>query len=180
MSFTGVYKQTWRMAGLAILILSLAGPWAYDVIHVPAAYSCNKPFIRLEGDYCGKPMPGLLLILWLSSGLIGNLVNWLAGTEPFLSRGRELFIMFLSISPILLFFSTPFSLWKEDSRGSNIFQSLAWGLAAVLGLFWMINGINLASGQLLWGSWAYTILTLIVLTLELVALAVERKGKPGI
>ena len=55
----------------------LRGPWIFDLIVVPSEYSCSTPAIRLEGDYCGIPMPGT----WILLAMAGRLVNMVVGLE---------------------------------------------------------------------------------------------------
>jgi hypothetical protein len=171
------FKQSWRVAGMAILIFALIGPWTYEVINVPAEYSCSAPYVRLEGDFCGEPMPGYWIVLWLAQGLMYNFAGLLTGTVGFAGRGREFLFMLLSIFPLLPLLSTPLVLWRKDSPGSNRFQLVAWGLATILGVFWIVSAINLPPHRILWGIWIYIVLTLSVLVLELLALVVERKAR---
>ena len=58
MSWIVEHKRLWGIAILALLLLAILGPWAYDQINVPAEYPCSAPFIRLEGDFCGVPYSG--------------------------------------------------------------------------------------------------------------------------
>jgi hypothetical protein len=52
-------KRIWRVITLAVLLLAILGPWAFDRTNVPAEFPCTGPHIRLEGDFCGIPMSGL-------------------------------------------------------------------------------------------------------------------------
>jgi hypothetical protein len=54
-----------------IMCVGLLGPWAYDLINVPAEFTCNAPNVRLEGDYCGMPLSGILIF----GGMIGGMVD---------------------------------------------------------------------------------------------------------
>jgi hypothetical protein len=177
MESIGEFKQTWRVASLALLILALVGPWTYEVINVPAEYSCNAPYVRLEGDYCGEPMPGAWIIFGLALGFISNIAGFLAGTVSLAGRARELLFMFLSIFPVLALLSSLLLLWKKDSRGLAIFQLVAWGLASVLSLLWIVFAFNASSTQLLWGAWIYAALPPVVLVMELLALRAGWKEK---
>lgn len=171
------FKTTWRIAGILLLIFALIGPWTYEVVNVPAEYSCSAPYVRLEGDFCGEPMAGLWIIFWLVQGFISNLAGLLTGTVSFAGRTREFLFMFLSISPLLPLLSTPLVIWREDSRSSSIFQLVAWGLAAILGLFLAVSGISLVPHRLLWGAWIFAGLTPVVLIMELIALRAGWKEK---
>lgn len=171
------FKMTWRVAGIALLIFALIGPWTYEVVNVPAEYACNAPYVRLEGDYCGEPMPGAWIIFGLALGFFSNLAGFLAGTVSFAGRARELLFMFLSIFPVLALLSTLLVIWRKNSRTLSAFQIAAWALAAILGLFLAVSGISMAPHRFLWGAWIYAGLTPIVLVLELLALVGTRKEK---
>jgi hypothetical protein len=171
------FKLIWRIAGLVLLVLALLGPWTYEVVNVPAEYSCNAPYVRLEGDYCGEPMPGARIILGLALGFFSNLAGFLAGTVSFDGRARELLFMFLSIFPVLALLSTPLVIWQKGSRTLSVFQIAAWALAAILGLFLAVSGISIAPHRFLWGAWIYAVLTPVVLIMELLALRAEWKEK---
>ena len=42
------HKRALRVALLILLLVAIAGPWAYDQVNVPAEYPCTDPFVRLE------------------------------------------------------------------------------------------------------------------------------------
>ena len=35
---------------MVVLGIAIFGPWAFDLINVPAEFPCTPPIIRLEGD----------------------------------------------------------------------------------------------------------------------------------
>ena len=170
------HKQSWRVAGLALLILALIGPWVYEVIFVPAEYSCSPPNIRLEGDYCGAPMPGAWIIFGFAQGFLSLNIDLLIGTEVFAERTREYFFMLLSSLSVLPFISTLLVLWKRDTRKLRKFHLVAWGLAVVLGLFWSLSMLFASHPHIgrLWGLWAYLGLAIGMLVLEAFALVAEK------
>lgn len=176
MAVIGEFKQSWRVAGLALLILAFFGPWTYDVIHVPAEYTCSLPNIRLEGDFCGLPLSGMRVISFLVEGFIGISMGLLNGTEVFADRAREYLFIIISLLTLLPFLDTAVVIWKKDSRLVQIFHLTTWGLAGILGLYWSL--IVIADPHphkwRLWGVWAYVGLVISILLLEALALAVEK------
>ncbi len=129
MPFITGNKVLWRTFILAVFILSLLGPWAFDLINVPAEYPCDKPFIRLEGDYCGYPISGFQAFLMLTSGLFNIVAGWTQG--EFLGRGRELITILFGLIFFLPFFGALLAIWKKDSRRWQIIYLITWGLACI-------------------------------------------------
>jgi len=75
MSWMNDHKREWRVVVLVLLLVSIIGPWIFDLIVVPSEYACLAPAIRLAGDYCGIPMSGI----WILSAAAGILVNIVVG-----------------------------------------------------------------------------------------------------
>lgn len=157
------YKHVLRLAILALLIISLLGPWMYDLIHVPAEYACNAPFVRLEGDFCGMPMSGIQFFTWFTGGLFYIIVELLKGT--FTGRFREL-IAGLSILPLIPFVTTILLLWKKETPRLRTVNLVAWILAFILTLTVFILQINEQSFRL-WGLWLYILAAVGALTVEM-------------
>jgi hypothetical protein len=176
------FKQTWRAASLAVLLLALAGPWAYDLINVPAEYTCNPPNMRLYGDFCGVPLTGFRLVSLMLEGFIPMTVSFFTGTNAFAERAREYFLMLLFMMPVLPPVSTILLLVQRDSRAFRVFNLVAWGLAGLLCSFWAIILVAAPYPQIwrLWGGWVYLGLSVVVLVLEISALKNgNRTGQPA-
>ena len=167
------HKRFWHVASLALLLLALIGPWTYDVIHVPAKYSCSPPNIRLEGDYCGMPLSGMQVIFFLLEAFTSISIGFLTGTAVFADRAREYLLTTIFLLPLLPFFGTAFMLCNKDSRRLQISHLLTWSLAAILGLFWSLIIISDPHPHKwrLWGVWLYMGLDVRVMILETFALA---------
>ena len=169
-------KQIWRIASLALLILALIGPWTYDVIYVPAEYTCQPPNIRLEGDFCGLPMSGMRVIFFLLEAFISISIGFMNGTAVFADRAREYLFTIFFLLPVLPFISTLVMFWKKESRRLQAIHLITWGLAAIMGLVWSLFVFSDPHPQKwrLWGVWFYLILTISMLTLETFALATKK------
>ena len=142
----------------------MLGPWTFDVINVPAQYTCEAPFVRLDGDFCGYPMSGFETIKWFGGGvfsLFGDLINGnLAAGLPDLVA---LIGVLLVILPVILpFFSTLLLMRNQNSRRLQTVNMIVWGLAGLLPLSMFISQTNgekfLQSFSWLWGAALYVLL----------------------
>lgn len=157
-----------------LLAVSFFGPWMYDVILVPAQYTCDLPFVRLEGDFCGMPTSPASYFRWgFSSGDASSravekspltLQEWTQGYS-------FVFISFLLVLPI---FSSLLRLWKPDHRSLRIFHLGVVGSVVLL----MAAEVILEPDTLqpaLWGLWLYRIAILAALGVELGLIAAKPK-----
>lgn len=140
-----------RAVILALLLISLLGPWMFDLIHVPAEYTCDEPFVRLEGDFCGMPMSGLQFFKWFTGGFFYIIVEFVKGS--FTGRSREL-IAGLSLLPLVPFVTTILLLWKRNTPRLQIINLVAWILALIPTLTIFIFQIKDQAFRL-WGLWLY-------------------------
>jgi hypothetical protein len=170
LSWINEHKTAWRVAVLIVLVVAMMGPWFFDRINVPAQYPCS---FRLEGDFCGVPIPGTRLIGWGVSGFVYTSAGLVTGAMGFIESAR-LFLFSLLLSLLVLpFFSTLLSILRGDRRRRQVFNVVAWGLAVGVGLL-----IGLSSYPklywALWGIWLYIGLAASALILEVLALAKGR------
>lgn len=161
MSWINENRNFIRVAAWLLFLLALIGPWTFDLINVPAEYACGKPFIRLEGDFCGYPMSGFQFFMYFGIGFFHILAELITGT--FSGRGRELF-MALFLLPLVPLFSTPILIIKKNSYRLQTINLIAWGAAALaLTIFvFQIKGQALQ----LWGLALYTALAITVFIIE--------------
>lgn len=169
-------KQTsrvWRLALLGMLTAAFLGPWVFDLIMVPAEYSCSAPFYRLEGNYCGTPLPGTWM-LWAALSEATNVIMGLAsGALSLAEIGRRGLFILGALSMTLPFFSTLRLLLAGDGRRWQIFNLAAWALAAALGLLFGLSN-HPEMYRVLWGAWLYIGAALAALELEALSLAAGR------
>lgn len=163
-----------RVIELVLLLVAIMGPWWFDVINVPAQYTCSNPFIRLEGDFCGAPISGTWLPVTIAAGLVPMVVKWLTGTAVLAEWIHEFSIGLLMLLPTLPVISTLLMILGRDRRGRQAFHIIALGLAVCLTLFMGANliGLSLSSRAwwMLWGIWLYIGVTVSALILEVLAL----------
>jgi hypothetical protein len=158
--------RIWRIFILVLLLIAFIGPWAYDRINVPAQYECTPPNFRLEGDFCGMPLPGL----WAVAVSFGVIFTTLAGEADVtaLLLIRVLFGLSVLLTPLPIF-SSWFLLSSGEQSWPQVRHVKVWGLAAVGGLGFILLFSSL-QGHLsfyLWGAWAYVVLALFALLLEI-------------
>ncbi len=165
MSWITKHQRNWRMALLVGMVVAFMGPWTLERLCMPSEDECS---IRLDGDFCGNPLPGVSLFFWLSSGLTVGLVT---GEFVNSERIREFLLMSLFLLlPSLPIFSTLFLIPGRDHRHRQIFTIIAWFLAIGFGIFWgFINHPELY--WFVWGIWLYIGLAVCALILEITILA---------
>lgn len=140
-------KVLWRRIVLALLFLSLMGPWLYDRLNIPAEYPCGpSASIRLHGDFCGSPLLGFLVIPVNAAGFLVMALEWIAGT---FSGRTEQFISGLAWLPLLAGFSTLLMIRKPDSRRAPIVSLLLWGISCIPPL--LIINLYQTKAIYLWG-----------------------------
>lgn len=126
----------WRTAALTLLLIAMAGPWVYDLIHVPAQYSCDGPNVRLQGDFCGLPFPGFNVFFLLPLILFPVLT-----TLGLLRRDED-----------------------EDSRLRRIHR-LAWPLAAIAAAAFILLQLPRPYAPP-WGALLYVVVAVVATVVE--------------
>jgi hypothetical protein len=173
MSWIFEHQRSWRIALLIAMTVTFLGPWSYDRIYVPAKYECSPPNIRLYGDFCGIPLPGIQFVFWTISGFFSISSSLLAGEFTFSDRMRELLIVLLLLLPSLSIISTLLLILRGNKQNRQVFSIIAWVLSIGVGLFIGLTH-NPKKFWALWGIWLYIVLAIIALFLEIIALRDER------
>lgn len=172
------YAAGWRTVILILLVLTFIGPWGYDRIHVPAQYECTPPNFRLQGDFCGTPLPGVWAVMVGFGVIFSTLAGDANATFPVL-LSRILFGFFALLTPLPIF-SSLFLLSSGEQSWPQGRHLKVWAVSAIAGVG-LFLGFILLPGQLsfhLWGAWAYLVLAVAAFLLEI---AVWRgKGKSGL
>ena len=172
------HKNVWRVAILVVVLVAIMGPWTFDLIWVPSEYSCSAPFIRLDNDFCGTPLPGIWLFRWMASGFVYASAGLVTGAMVFIEWAREFLFSLLLFLLVLPFFSTLLLILRGDRRRRQVFNVAAWGLATGIGLL-----IGMSSYPklfwVLWGIWLYIGLAASALILEVLTLAAGRRPSQG-
>ncbi len=158
-------KSIIRAGALLLIVLALLGPWMYDSVNVPAEYACDKPFIRLDGDFCGIPLSGIQFFNWFAVGFFVILFQLITGT--FSGRVLE-FAAGLSILPLLPFLTTAVLIWKVETRRLRTINLIAWALAFLLTLLVFYFQIQDQAFRL-WGLWLYVLVAFGMLAVEFLA-----------
>jgi hypothetical protein len=173
----------WRIAFLGLLVVGLSGPWGYDVIHLPAGFSCSEPWVRLKGDFCGLAVSP---ISFFGDQIVQPLIILLSGPGP--GAGETVrdvlqFLLFLTLHlltmilllPLMIpLLSTVILIFRGYNRNWRRFNKFALVLAGALGVFTVFGSfLSLwRSGLAIWGVWLYTGLVAVMLYFE-----VSRSGR---
>ena len=175
MSWINEHKRVWRVVILALLLIAFIGPWTFELINVPSEYTCSPPFIRLQGDYCGTPLSGMLILPALVGELINVVVGLVTGTTVITDVGRRFLFILSALLLLLPIFSTLLLILPGNRRRQQVFHLAVWGLATVssIGRLVLVSGSERPASQL-WGLLLYSGLAPSVLILEVVVLAIGR------
>lgn len=170
MTWFNRYTWGWRALILLLLIITFMSPWGYDRIHVPAQYDCTPPFIRLEGDFCGTPVPGTWS-LFVSFGIIFTTIVGAADVSFSLLLTRVLFSLFALLTPLAILSSLFIVLFSGRQTWPQTRHLKLLGLSVVGGVgFLLLVALPQGVGSFyIWGTWAYVLLVLAALLLELAA-----------
>ncbi len=172
------YRNIWRVLILVVVLAAITGPWTIDVIMVPSEFLCSAPHVRLDGDFCGKSLPGTWIFRTMVDGFVYASVRPVTGDMVFIEYASIFFFNLLVFPLVLPFFSTLFLILRGERRRRQVFNIVAWSLAAGMGLligisdypklFWMA-----------WGVWLYVGLAASALILEALTLAAGTRLSPG-
>lgn len=177
-SWINEHKNGWRVAILVLVLVAIMGPWTFDIIWVPAEYSCSTPNIRLHDDFCGTPLPGIWLFRSVVDEFVYASTGLVTGVMGFIEWARDLLFSLLLFLLVLPFFSTLLLIPRRDRRRRQVFHVVTWGLAAGIGLL-----IGMSSYPklfwVLWGIWLYIGLAASALILEVLTLAAGRRPSQG-
>ncbi len=143
-----------RWVALALFGLALLGPWSYDLINVPAEYTCEKPFVRLVGDFCGQSYSGASVVVGiLQEALFGG-----NNAKPIRSVVPEGIGRVLMASAALLILA-PIVMLALDGGPRNgparTWLPLAILVGGLLPLAILLPYAATMPPQALWGFWLY-------------------------
>ncbi|TAH52453.1 MAG: hypothetical protein EYC68_06670 [Chloroflexota bacterium] len=182
MSFIAKNKIWFRLIGMTLFIIAMLGPWAFDLINVPAQYPCHTPFVRLYGDYCGYPMSALEITKWFGAGVIYALGEIKEGNFVF-QISELIFLVGIAII-VLPLCSNLLLLRNQNSYRVQIINVLVWGMACLLALaMFTLQATRAQFVQffyLFWGNWLYVLLAIGAIALEILAFRLESRPSMAI
>jgi hypothetical protein len=152
------------------MIVAFLGPWTFDLIHVPSEFSCSEPNIRLDENFCGTPLAGILLYGWVIDGFIYSSTGLVTGKYTFSEWIRELIFSLLLFLPLLPIFSSFLLTLHKDRKRRQLFTIITWIMAICMGMFWGLNNYP-KQFWIVWGIWLYIGLAITALILEFISLA---------
>ena len=154
-----------RGAFIAVFLASMAGPWFYDEIMVPAQFACSAPFIRLEGDFCGLPVSGFHLNIFPLGALLQIVLSGSGGSALSAIAFRDLAVMAAFIALILPAITTILRSLRGSSQMARLLTIASWSIAAPIALFIALSsprGLRLS----LWGVWLFIGLAIVAIIFE--------------
>lgn len=173
MSWINEHQRGWRTGLLLLAAVALAGPWLVDTIHVPAEFACSPPNVRLEGDFCGTPLPGIMIFMTLIGGF-AELSRAVALNE--LPRALQVFPVLAAVALSLLPLFTTLILIISHGRRFRL-QVAVWGAAAISSPFLALTILS-RPHLALWGIWLYVGLAVGALVLEMSAFVADKQSGP--
>jgi hypothetical protein len=165
-----IYKNLWRGAVSVLLLLAIIGPWWFDRINVPAQYPCNRPVVRLEGDFCGMPMSGIWIFAIIGSRLIELFKQVSSGNTAVIDSISMILLTCLYLAYALCLLLPLISPWLLILKGENkrVHWLQVFSLGIAVCITWLL-GFNLMNPQkslALWGSWLYLGVVIVALIVE--------------
>ena len=134
MSWIDEHRRVWRGVILAGVLAAIVGPWAFDVVSVPPEYPCSAPYVRVNDDFCGIPLPGTRILSGVFGGLITATGMLVTRTMPF-EEWVRICVMCLFLSLLVLPVAvTLLLILREDRRRWRVLNFASWGTGAGLGL----------------------------------------------
>jgi hypothetical protein len=178
MSFIVENKVLFRKLVVAMFVISMLGPWAFDRLGVPAQFPCGYPNVRLNGDFCGAPFSGFRGLIWAIRDfffILYDLIKWhiVVQSPPELITSVSMWIIALPIFSTLLLIRYP------NSQRVQIINLAAWGTACFPALRFFI--LQTSRDQfvhlyyLLWGAWLYILVAIGTIIFEVLALRSHTK-----
>jgi hypothetical protein len=159
------YRQ-WRIAFLVLLLITLIGPWTFDLIWIPSDHFCDPPYLQLNEDYCGIPLSGIWQFRWGLDIYIESGAGLVTGKLEFGDWVREFLFSLLLLSPSLPLINTLLLILRGDHSFRRALTFIAWISAVAFGLFWGLNNFP-RMFWLVWGVWLYTGVAICALILEI-------------
>jgi hypothetical protein len=167
--------KTWRIGRvivLALLLLSLLGPWEVEEIRFPTAeFPCVPSSIVLEDGACGKPFSGIVFLILAIVQIPGFFVVMLLGGVGL----RDLLYFLPRLALLVPLISAAFLL--ADDRSSRVGFHAAAVLVS-LSLILLSGMFSYAQQTLaVWGPWLYIAVGIVSVVLEGLRLwAASRRG----
>ncbi len=180
MSWIRENPTVWRRASLLLALGALVAPWTFELIWVPPEpeYICRPPYIRLDEDFCGKPLPGVMVLGWMTGGFIAAGRGLATDPMRVTEWGHDL-LLGVNLSLLVLpYLSTLLSILREDRWQRRVFNIVAWSLGAGMALFIGLFDIP-KMFWVIWGVGVYVGVAVTALTLESLALAAGSRPSSG-
>lgn len=152
-------KNVWRIFSIALLAVSLSGPWVFDRIAVPVPHDCTAPWVRLTDDLCGMPVSPVSFVIEQIQHSPG-----IASLFPFM----------LLILPFgLPIISTVIMIPLKDFKPWKIIHMVVLIFMTAYSIFYVYAAVESSAQAALWGVWLYLITLILLLVFEFAALRIR-------
>jgi hypothetical protein len=165
MTWISRHKRNLRITLLILMLLAIIGPWVFDLINVPAKYTCAPPNYRLHDDFCGMALSGLWVLWGSTAEFIRSAWMLVTGQDGLASIFRVLAISLFDLLIVLPVVSTLLVCLRDDNRRLVVFHMLICGLAAGAGLLMGLNSYPRLF-YVVWGVWLFVLATASAVILE--------------
>jgi hypothetical protein len=149
MSLLIKHQRVWRLVALFVLIVSLNGPWIYDLIHVPMPYECQLPNVRIDEIFCGTPMSIMSAIFMLVPSIPAIIQEVASG-----GGGPDIIIIIAIVLLVLPLFTNLNLILRGNHLRRQKTHILALGLATIFPI-WFARASVGRHNQVVWGFWLY-------------------------
>lgn len=159
-----------RVTALALLAVSIFGPWGFSSDGVPPPEWCNEPNFLLEssrwaGQHCVRLLPGTEIVSVWGQFILSIPVQLVTGEMFRPGIGREfLFVLLIGLLG-LPFASTLLVRIAGESRSVRIVHAVGWALALIPVLLATLTQTELSPLQM-WGAWLFMSTAFCALVLE--------------
>lgn len=148
------HQNVWRGALILILVVSILGPWTHTSDGVPPPEWCETPLILLETGRCARLMPGIEIMSFAGSVLMGLRAGLGTGELTWLDLVRDLLFSLLMSLLILPLLFLMVQLRFRDNRSLQVLAIAIYTLAAGVWLYFGYTESVLPPGQV-WGLWLF-------------------------
>lgn len=167
MNWILTHKRNWRTVALALLVIGLLGPWAFELLSVPAESACQYPSIRLNSEYCGLPVSGLRGVVSFIIGIFILVIALIAGALKAGEIGRD-WLGILFWLPLLPLISSLLVILRSKEQRWPVFHLAALALTATcVGLY--TTTVPADRIGFAWGLWLFLAALVAGLGLEIIA-----------
>jgi len=136
--------------------------------------------VRLEGDFCGLPMSGIWIPVFVGARFVELFTQMNAGERALAESITSILQTCLFLVLVLFLLLPLISPWllilKGDRKRLHWLEMASLGIAALICGIWVIGTLTPQKSLALWGSWLYIGVAIGALILEVLVMVYSRKA----